>query len=812
MMTKLSFLPGPTRRAPRFLMSSVAVLGLAFGAAACGDDDDGDPADGVNAPFNTTGRVTISGTPMVGETLTAMVTDANGVSGTVAYQWAAGGTDIDGATAETYVLTLAEVGETMTVTASYTDDDGFTESIMSTSTAAVEGIPNIVGMVSIAGIPTVGQTLTASLTDDNGLTTATPAYQWQAGGTAITGATGETYVLTLAEDGAMITVTVTYTDDGGNTETLTSNALGPVSTDIVNVPGTVEISGTNVVGEMLSADITDANGATGAVTYQWAADGTDVDGATGRTFTLTADQRGQTMSVTVSYTDDNDFVEGPLMATDDDIVYTVITTDETSLLAAAAAAVEGDAIGIGDGTYADMEPVDFAADGLLVRRVTGGDAVITGTTCIAVSGANSVMDGLIFEELGWAGTDNVCFDRGDGSVVVFGSNNVVRNCEFRSEADDRGGQALGTRYHYMTVGGVGQLIERNLFEGKDTNGEGSAISIFSNDDDTMVENHIVQFNLFRNFEPKPPESGESVDPNAAHALQVGRDRGTRALGEENITIRFNRFDNIRTVQRLLRVQTSSAFITGNTVVSSLGLVALEDGFGNTVNENIFLSNGDEALDGDDGAIRYAPLGHVITNNYMSNLRTTSGDGGGIVLDLEFFEDGGNVANRLLLDEINGSTRDGTVEISNNTIVNSRQAIVYEDDRCERYDVGTPTVSFVDNFVSNADGTPNGNNRAVIRDSDFVVDGCPLNASFTGNHFYSETLSNQDGSTLTLDNTNTIGGEILGTENGGADIVTDPETGLVDGSGPDEGVGVDTSILTIIDETMVGPGSTWVPES
>ncbi|MEL6546639.1 MAG: hypothetical protein AAFQ82_18580, partial [Myxococcota bacterium] len=373
MMTKMSVLGRATHRVPRFLMSTVAVVGLALGGIACGDEDE-DPADGVNAPFNTTGRVTISGTTMVGETLTATVNDENGVSGMITYQWAAGGTDISGATDQTYVLTLAEVGETITVTASYTDDDGFSETITSTSTSSVEGIPNVVGMVTIAGIPTVGETLTATLSDDNGLTNATPAYQWQADGADISGATSDTYVVDIAQDGAMITVVVTYTDDGGNTETLTSNALGPVSTDIVNVPGTVAISGTNVVGEMLSADITDPNGATGAVTYQWAADDTDVDGATGQTFMLTADQRGMTMSVTVSYTDDNDFAEGPLTAMDDDIVYTAITTDETSLLAAAAAAVEGDVIGIGDGTYADMATVDFTADTLLVRRVAGGSA------------------------------------------------------------------------------------------------------------------------------------------------------------------------------------------------------------------------------------------------------------------------------------------------------------------------------------------------------------------------------------------------------------------------------------------------------
>jgi hypothetical protein len=86
-----------------------------------------------------TGAVTISGTtPIVGTVLTAANTlaDADGL-GAISYQWQAGGVDISGATGNSYVLTNAEVGKTITVVARYTDAQGTAESVSSAATAEV---------------------------------------------------------------------------------------------------------------------------------------------------------------------------------------------------------------------------------------------------------------------------------------------------------------------------------------------------------------------------------------------------------------------------------------------------------------------------------------------------------------------------------------------------------------------------------------------------------------------------------------------------------------------------------------------------
>ena len=177
------------------------------------------------------------------------------------------------------------------------------------------------GVPTIGGTAQVGETLTADtsdIADADGLAKATFSYQWQAGGADISGATGSTYTLADADEGAAISVTVTFTDDSGNAETLTSaatatvqSAEAPTSKEAraANNPatGVPTITGTAQVGETLTADtsgIADADGLAKAVfSHQWQADGADIAGATGATYTLTSDDVGAAISVTVTFTE-----------------------------------------------------------------------------------------------------------------------------------------------------------------------------------------------------------------------------------------------------------------------------------------------------------------------------------------------------------------------------------------------------------------------------------------------------------------------------------------------------------------------------
>ena len=110
-----------------------------------------------------TGEPTITGTAQVGETLTAVTTgimDANGLtSATYTYQWIrVNGSDADiaGANSSTYTLDAADLGKTIKVKVSFTDDASNTETLTSAETATVTAAT--VTPVSAALVSNIGQT------------------------------------------------------------------------------------------------------------------------------------------------------------------------------------------------------------------------------------------------------------------------------------------------------------------------------------------------------------------------------------------------------------------------------------------------------------------------------------------------------------------------------------------------------------------------------------------------------------------------------------------------------------------------------
>jgi hypothetical protein len=187
----------------------------------------------VNEP--PTGAVTISGTPVQGQPLAASSTlsDEDGM-GIISYQWIAAGVAVPGATGSTFTLGQDQVGQTLTVKASYTDALGAAESKTSSATAAVANTNDApTGGVTISGTPTQGQTLTAAntLSDADGPAPLTISYQWRANGVDITGATGGTLLLDSDQVGKAISVVARYTDSGGTSERVSSTPSAVVITN-----------------------------------------------------------------------------------------------------------------------------------------------------------------------------------------------------------------------------------------------------------------------------------------------------------------------------------------------------------------------------------------------------------------------------------------------------------------------------------------------------------------------------------------------------------------------------------------------------
>jgi hypothetical protein len=258
------------------------------------------------------GKILLSGTAQQGQVLavdTRSLTDADGL-GSLSYQWAANGVNLAGATGSSYLLTEAEVGKTLTVTARYTDGRGTTETVTSTASGVVANVNDApLGTVSLNGTPTQGQMLSVSqnLTDADGL--GTFAYQWLASGTVISGAMGSSYRLTETEVGKLISVTVNYTDGHGTMESVSSAAS--LVSNVNDLPsGRLTVSGRLEPGQSVSVNqnLSDADGL-GVLSYQWLANGTAIDGAISSIYVLTRNEIGKNLSVMARYTDSHGTAE-----------------------------------------------------------------------------------------------------------------------------------------------------------------------------------------------------------------------------------------------------------------------------------------------------------------------------------------------------------------------------------------------------------------------------------------------------------------------------------------------------------------------
>ena len=252
-----------------FGLGALGLAGAGLAGSGGGSDNEADAATPStpttptqpNTPANHTGSIQISGEAKVGSTLTAKVSDADGVPANIKYQWYADGQPISGANAATYTLTAAQTGKAVTVQATYTDNANHSETPLSGATAAVVANTqppvnppaNHTGSVSISGEAKVGSTLTASISDADGVPTNIQ-YQWYADGQPISGATAANYQPTAADAGKHITVQAAYTDNASHAETplsgataaVVGNAQPPVQPPANHAPTAISLSATTL--------------------------------------------------------------------------------------------------------------------------------------------------------------------------------------------------------------------------------------------------------------------------------------------------------------------------------------------------------------------------------------------------------------------------------------------------------------------------------------------------------------------------------------------------------------------------------------
>lgn len=362
------------------------------------------------ANLNDAGVASVSGSPMQGRSLSATASDADGL-GTLSYQWKADGNVISGESASTLLLTPAQVGKAVSVTVSYTDGHGTTETVTSAASKLVISSNNVpTGSISISGAATQGQLLTASnsIADPDGL--GTISYQWQADGAPIVGATASTFALTEAQVGKAITATASYTDGYGSQEVVKSGATAAVAN--VNDAGSVTISGVAATGRTLSATVADADG-TGTVSYQWKADNSNISGANSATLALADAQFGKLITVAASYTDGHGSAEALTSAATAAVVK-IANTAPTFTVSDGKVITDFGGNDIGRG-------VALQADGkIVVVGTSNGNFVLARYKVDGSLDASFDSDGKVTTEFGSSPSGLGVAVQADGKIVVSG--------------------------------------------------------------------------------------------------------------------------------------------------------------------------------------------------------------------------------------------------------------------------------------------------------------------------------------------------------------------------------------------------------
>ena len=278
------------------------------------------------------GTVTLPSTITAGQAATATLTDHDGTTSNVTWQWSRGDTalgsfdDISGATSNPYTPVAADVGKYLKATASYTDPHGSGKSATSAASSQVasgnvdpsfpstesgmRSVPENSGANVSVGSPvsaTGGDSdpLHYSLSGDDASSFTIVSTSGQ-----IQTKSGVTYNY---EGTNSYDVTVSVRDNkdlAGNTDSADDDSIDvTISLSNVDEAGTVTISGTESGGEELTASVSDIDGMVSNVTWQWALGASasgpfaPISGATNNTYTTVAVDVNRYLQATASYTD-----------------------------------------------------------------------------------------------------------------------------------------------------------------------------------------------------------------------------------------------------------------------------------------------------------------------------------------------------------------------------------------------------------------------------------------------------------------------------------------------------------------------------
>lgn len=448
-------------------------------------------------------------------------------------------------------------------------------------------------------------------------------------------------------------------------------------------------------------------------------------------------------------------------------------------------AEDGTTITIPAGKYADLDIVTVKANDITIKAEQPGSVWLTGLAQLRLEGNNITVDGLVFTEGGPA--------ERFGGVRMMGNNNTLQNSTFyyfnhayEYQPDER--RSEYPKYLWVSLWGKDGKVINNRFEGKQKRG-----TLIGVQKDDTPDNHLIANNIF--LDQKPNQFNEfdikeaiRYNGNSWEAIRIGDSKSSQWASNSKFT--NNLMIDMDGERELISIKSGGNEISGNTIFESASLISLRHGKANVVKDNVILGN-EKLLT---GGMRIYDEDHVIENNYITDTRGRDGkiEGnadlrGGIVINTGIID----VANGEQLDqavkgkELNKQWTPKNITIRNNTLVDTEWGIVYGN---QTHRVSLFNNSEVKNIFAGVD---------VHFDSN-VVD----------NHQQEQFVSVRATKELPLVNPTYNNEVYVGTVTNAEQIasysVELPKSEQVKGFTQYQGVGADTSKLSVVTAETAGP--------
>ncbi len=226
--------------------------------------------------------------------------------------------------------------------------------------------------------------------------------------------------------------------------------------------------------------------------------------------------------------------------------------------------------------------------------------------------------------------------------------------------------------------------------------------------DSSRQDHHIHHNLFKDYVSGNGENGwETIRVGTSHQSQ----------SDSYTIIENNRFENCDGEIETISIKSGRNTIRGNTFIASEGHLTLRHGKYNRVEDNVFLLEGKK----NGGGIRIYDEHHVIYNNYIEGVDTSSNMRGGIVIHSGINAPGESTT-------LNDQWTAADVTISNNTLVDSRQSFVYSGK------INSGGTGYAPERISLSNNVVSAGSYAVVRE-----DASLLSSSYSGELYHGSSL-------------------------------------------------------------------------